>query len=260
MIGDRVGDGAAEGLALHGEGVAIGFTAPHDKPGGTIAFTDSFGRFGGCQGCHPAHRSNGDMAGYPITEQGDNFYASTDNRLGSGGCYVGRDVHSNPFKDIDGAETPEHLNALGTWLVNNVSRNQSGLTGSDRDMRGLWCTNCHNQLSQEIWKNENMVDLVHDEPAPGAENIRALGSLDAIAAAVGVSTQQAIDWLDPRNPNVPAADGAVRMAEETMGIWREDPGLCAYLGGSTDPALDANVATIEVASVSSDSRLCTGKN
>jgi hypothetical protein len=228
--------------------------------GGPIAFTDSFGRFGGCQGCHPAHRSNGDMTGYPITETGDNFYAASDNRLGSGGCFVGRDVHSNPFKDVDGAETPEHLNAIGDWLVQNVARNQNQFDG-DRDMRGLWCTNCHNQLSQEIWKQENMVDLVHDVPGPDAENIRALSSLADIANAVGVSTQQAIDWLDPRDPNVNCdengdcdgpIDGAWRMAEETMGIWREDPGLCAYLGGSTDPAIDANVATIEVAGSAGD--------
>ncbi len=171
-----------------------------EAEGGPIAFSDSLGRFGGCQGCHPAHRSNGDMAGYPITESGDNFYGDTDNRLGQGGCFVGRDVHSNPFKDIDGAETPEHLNAIGEWLVENVSRNQAGLPGGDRDNRGIWCTNCHNQLSQEIWKQENMEDLVHDIPGPGAENIRALPSLDLIAEAVGVDEQQAIEWLDPRAP------------------------------------------------------------
>ncbi|MEN8180320.1 MAG: hypothetical protein ABFS39_17095, partial [Pseudomonadota bacterium] len=148
---------------------------------------------------------------------------------------------------IDGAETPEYLNAIGQWLSDNVANNQAGLAGSERDARGIWCTNCHNQLSQEIWKKENMEDLVHDVPGPGATNIRALASLDDIAATVGVSTQQAIDWLDPRDPNVFPEDGAIRINEETMAIWRRDPGLCAYLGGSTDPALDANVATIEVA-------------
>jgi hypothetical protein len=215
--------------------------------GGPITFTDSLGRFGGCQGCHPAHRSNGDMAGYPITESGDNFYADTDNRLGAGGCFVGRDVHSNPFKDVDGAGTPEHLNAIGSWLKDNVSRNQSGLAGSSRDNRGIWCTNCHNQLSQEIWKRENMESLIDDIPGPGATNIRALASVDEIATAVGVTSEQAIDWLDPRDPNIDPEDGAIRFAEQTMAIWRRDPGLCAYLGGSTDPALDAKLATIEVA-------------
>ena len=242
----QVKSSSKDGKVIKPMSEAIHRTHRGTGEGGPIAFTDSFGRFGGCQGCHPAHRSNGDMAGYPITEDGDNFYAATDNRLGEGGCFVGRDVHSNPFKDIDGAETPEHLNAIGDWLVQNVSRNQSQHDG-DRDMRGIWCTNCHNQLSQEIWRNENMVDLVHDVPAPGATNIRALGSIDAIASAVGVSSQQAIDWLDPRDPAADPIDGAVRTAEETMAIWREDPGLCAYLGGSTDPAIDANVATIEVA-------------
>ena len=242
----QVKSGSKDGKVIRPISEAIHQAHRGSGEGGPIAFTDSFGRFGGCQGCHPAHRSNGDMAGYPITEGGDNFYAASDNRLGQGGCFVGRDVHSNPFKDVDGAETPEHLNAIGDWLVQNVSRNQSQHDG-ERDMRGIWCTNCHNQLSQEIWKKENMVDLVHDIPGPGAENIRALPSLDLIAEAVGVSTQQAIDWLDPRDPAVDPIDGAFRMAEETMGIWREDPGLCAYLGGSTDPAIDANVATIEVA-------------
>ncbi|MES9990965.1 MAG: hypothetical protein ABW098_03370 [Candidatus Thiodiazotropha sp.] len=221
--------------------------------GGPIAFTDSFGRFGGCQGCHPAHRSNGDMTGYPITETGDNFYWDTDNRLGAGGCFVGRDVHSNPFKDIDGAGTPEHLTAIGEWLKVNVSRNQAGLAGSDRDNRGIWCTNCHNQLSQEIWKRENMVSLIKGEPGKtsageDAVNIRALGSLAEIADALGVTEDQAESWLDPRDPDVfPNADGITHDKEETMGIWRRDPGLCAFLDGSTDPAIDALLATIEVA-------------
>jgi hypothetical protein len=45
---------------------------------------------------------------------------------------------------------------------------------------GIWCTNCHNQLGQEIWKAENMVSLVHGVPGKEADgvtdavNIRAL--------------------------------------------------------------------------------------
>ena len=74
--------------------------------GGSIDFADAAGRSGGCQGCHPAHRSDGVMDGYPITREGENFQALSDNRLAAGGCFVGRDVHSNPMKDVDGAETP----------------------------------------------------------------------------------------------------------------------------------------------------------
>ena len=60
------------------------------------------------------------MSGYPITLEGENFYANADNRDANGGCFVGRDVHSNPGKDTDGAETPEHLNPVGQWLSDNV--------------------------------------------------------------------------------------------------------------------------------------------
>ena len=36
---------------------------------GSIDFADAAGRSGGCQGCHPAHRSDGVMDGYPITKR-----------------------------------------------------------------------------------------------------------------------------------------------------------------------------------------------
>ena len=102
------------------------------------------------------------MDGYPITRQGDNFQAMSDNRLASGGCFVGRDVHSNPMKDVDGAETPAHLNAVGQWLADNVFYNQDGEAGvSGSPTRGLWCTNCHTQLGQEIWRTENCPDLIN---------------------------------------------------------------------------------------------------
>ncbi|MGB7931591.1 MAG: Ig-like domain-containing protein, partial [Gammaproteobacteria bacterium] len=55
-----------------------------DSAGGVIVFNDGLGRFGGCQGCHPAHRSDGVMDNYPITIHGDNVRATSDNRLGAG--------------------------------------------------------------------------------------------------------------------------------------------------------------------------------
>jgi hypothetical protein len=158
---------------------------------GPIAFSDSLGRDGGCQGCHPAHRSDGDMNGYPITLAGTNKYAEGDNRGANGGCFVGRDVHSNPGKDSDGAETPEHLNAVGQWLADNVSNNPGENTG-------IWCTNCHTQLSQEIWKAENMEDLVR---GVGLNNVRAM-SLQGIADEVaGGDIDQVTAWLDPTDTN-----------------------------------------------------------
>ncbi|RMG28454.1 MAG: hypothetical protein D6721_08275 [Gammaproteobacteria bacterium] len=193
-----------------------------------VVFDDAHGRSGSCQGCHPAHRSDGDMAGYPITELGLNAYAGSDNRDAAGGCYVGRDAHSNRNRNAD-CPTPSHLNAVGKWLVQNVSLD----TGTDK---GIWCTNCHTQLSQELWKKEDCPDLVH-----GKCNVNPRGgaTLADVAAAVGVTEAQAIAWLDPKTNDDMAA------------IWKPDPGLCQYVGslfgGPVDWAQDANVATIEVA-------------
>jgi len=205
--------------------------------GGTIAQHDGFDRSGGCQGCHPAHRSDGDMDGYPVTLGGDNFYADSDNRLANGGCFVGRDVHSNPLKDQDGAETPEHLNAVGQWLADNVFSGQSGLgvtapDGSDPDTRGIWCTNCHTQLSQELWKQDDCEDLVNgvctDFDGNPVTNLRN-ASLQEIADVVAGGDLNLVEsWLDPRT-NGASADGVDRTHE----IW--DPS-----------SSDALVAVIEV--------------
>ena len=135
---------------------------------------------------------------------------------------MGRDVHSNPGRGADlGGKI--HLNAIGQWLKTNVAND----TGHDK---GIWCTNCHSQLSQEIWRNENMVDLIRGVPGKQADgttpavNIRALPTLAAIASAVGVSESQAIAWLDPKHSN-----------DDTYASWND----------AVDYA-DANVATIEI--------------
>jgi len=189
-------------------------------------FSDSLGRNGGCQGCHPAHRSDGDMRNYPITEDGLNAFAASDNRDAAGGCFVGRDVHSNRNKDADGVGTPSHLNAVGQWLANNVASD----TGT---WKGIWCTNCHSQLGQELWKTENCPDLIHGDCIT---NPRGASSLAAVAAAVGVSEAQAIAWLDPKNN------------ADTATIWTPAASLCDWLVGNAAPEEnDGNVATIEVA-------------
>ncbi len=196
---------------------------------------DSLGRNGGCQGCHPAHRSDGDLAGYPIDELGLNAFAGGDNRDAAGGCYVGRDVHSNPGRNEE-CETPSHLNAVGQWLVDNVTHDSGG-------DKGIWCTNCHTQFSQELWKAENVESLVHAKPGD-AGHVRepfAGATLADVAAAVGVSSTQAEQWLDPKNN------------DDTAAIWMPDPGLCDHVsglfGGPSSRFQDANVATIEVSLV-----------
>ncbi len=222
---------------------------------GDIVFNDSLGRDGGCQGCHPAHRSDGDMSAYPITEDGSNFYVNSDNRLANGGCFVGRDVHSNPMKDIDGAETPEHLNAVGAWLSATVYNNQEGLAGSNADNRGIWCTNCHSQLGQEFWKAENMENLVLNIPGPGAINVRGGevnpdtadvdAELNSVLANISVDPDLGRSWLDPKT------FGSADTIDRTHDTWAPDPGLCDYVSGylgftPVNHAHDGNVATVRV--------------
>jgi hypothetical protein len=239
---------------------------------GNIVFNDELGRDGGCQGCHPAHRSDGDMSGYPITLDGDNLYDGThdgfpgDNRDANGGCFVGRDVHSNRMKDVDGAETPSHLNPVGKWLLDNVANDSD-------NWKGIWCTNCHSQAGQELWKAENVEDLIHAEPgAPG--NVRQPnadhpygGTLTEVVEAVNgaLGSNYSVDlfesWLDPKND--PTDPTMFDPNDQTHAIWAPDPGICAHVASvlsdeiSPDPAQDGNVATIEVAIGSTNGAECS---
>ncbi|HHH43302.1 MAG TPA: hypothetical protein ENK49_04120, partial [Gammaproteobacteria bacterium] len=233
---------------------ALHYNHRNVSEGGTIVFNDALGRDGGCQGCHPAHRSDGDMSGYPITLDGDNFYANADNRDANGGCFVGRDVHSNPFKDVDGAETVSHLNPVGKWLLDNVANDSS-------NWKGIWCTNCHSQAGQELWKAENVEDLIHAAPGdPG--NVRQPNAnspyggtlvdvVNAVNSARGTNYSVSLfeSWLDPKtdplNPMVLDPD------DKTHAIWAPNPGLCDHVSGylgitPVDPAHDGNVATVRV--------------
>ena len=204
-------------------------------PAGALTFDDSKGRYGGCQGCHPAHRSDGVLDNYPISKHGNNNNADGDNRLGGGGCFVGRDVHSNPLKDVDGAETPSHLTAVGQWMLQNVANDSE-------DYRGIWCTNCHNQFSQEMWRTEDCNDLINGDclnNVRGGETTSA--DLSTVVSAVNagraaltpplpaLSMQEVINYLDPKNPAIDPS----RTTNQTHAPW----------SGSIP---DANVATIEV--------------
>ena len=85
------------------------------------------------------------------------------------------------MKDTDGVETPAHLNAVGQYLATNVFYNQDGEAGVAGDAtRGLWCTNCHTQLGQEMWKAEDCNDLIAGDCV---NNVRGLGSLCQIASS-----------------------------------------------------------------------------
>ncbi len=150
---------------------------------------DSLGYTGTCQGCHPAHRDDGNLAGFPLTHEATNPYASSDNRNSAGGCFIGRDVHSNARRDDD-VPTPSHLNAVGTWLRDNVMRSPDGTP------KGLTCTNCHNLLSRALYRTDHLTNAVRGE----GTTLRG-ASLPEIASALGIDEQTLIrDYLDPRVP------------------------------------------------------------
>lgn len=153
-----------------------------------VPMPDSQGRTGACQGCHPAHRQDRSMDGYPITPDGKNHYADADNRDAAGGCFVGRDVHSNPYKDHDGVETGEHLTAIGEWIQENVSQ-----IGNDKGGKGLWCTNCHTQLSRELYQRDNLTNAFKQE----GKTIRNK-SLKEIAKSIGIDMNQLQGMMDPK--------------------------------------------------------------
>lgn len=155
---------------------------------------DALGFSGACQGCHPAHRDDGNLAGFPLDAEGRNPFADGDNRDVAGGCFAGRDVHANPAKDVD-TPTPGHLNAVGQWLRENVCHcHAPGTPGGVP--RGLWCTHCHNRLSRELYKTDHLTDAVRGVGATLRDK-----PLDEIATALGVDTPTLLrDYLDPRVP------------------------------------------------------------
>ena len=150
---------------------------------------DSHGRAGACQACHPSHRQDGGLDGILITDDGKNAFAKGDNRDAKG-CFAGRDVHSNRNKDKDGVETKEHLNAIGTWIQENVSQ-----IGNDKGGKGLWCTNCHSQITRELYQRDNITHAFKQE----GETLRNK-SIEEIAKALGMKDvkELADTYLDPK--------------------------------------------------------------
>jgi hypothetical protein len=151
---------------------------------------DAQGRTASCQGCHPSHRQDRSMAMYPISLEGKNTFATGDNRDAAGGCFVGRDVHSNRGCYKDGIVTPlPHLNAIGQWIQTNVSN-----IANNKGGKGLWCTNCHSQLSRELYQRDNLTNAFKQT----GTTIRNK-SLDEIAAAIGITTDELkTKYLDPK--------------------------------------------------------------
>ncbi len=147
-------------------------TAMHSLHLSVVADPDSFGRTQSCQSCHPAHTSNPDLnpvgeAGSPLDSEGNPRYSDGDVR-DTAGCFASRDAHTNPD-----AEPPFFLNAVGEYLLENVST-------VDGELRGLYCTNCHNQNSHELYN----ADELETAQMPGEDETLRNKTLEEIAEAV----------------------------------------------------------------------------
>jgi mono/diheme cytochrome c family protein len=125
-----------------------------------IPMPDKAGRTQNCQACHPTHWQEEAM-NVPgknpyaiIDELGNPRFSDTDIRIAGGGCFLRRDAHTNP--DV---KPPFFLNEIGSWYLNEVSmKDESGKT--TKAVRGLYCTNCHNQLTQELYRYDDLDDVV----------------------------------------------------------------------------------------------------
>ncbi len=107
---------------------------------------DGNGRAANCQVCHPSHYQSGSMERYMVDQFGRYKGVRTgDVRDFWGGCFLGRDVHSNP-RAKQALSTRSHLNSVGQWLKENVAN----------DGKGLYCTNCHNLGSRFLYKADKL--------------------------------------------------------------------------------------------------------
>jgi hypothetical protein len=65
--------------------------------------------------------------------------------------------------------------------------------GNGQHGKGLWCTNCHNQLSRELYQRDNLSNAFQQE----GKTLRNK-SLAAIAKGIGVNMTQLTTMMDPK--------------------------------------------------------------
>ncbi len=131
--------------------------AIHGVHASFIPMPDKAGRTQSCQACHPAHWQKAEMNAptnpyRTVDDDGTPRFSNADVRISGGGCYLRRDAHTNP--DV---KPPFFLNNIGKWYLKEVSRrDENGKSVSD--LRGLYCTNCHSLLSQELYRYDELKD------------------------------------------------------------------------------------------------------
>ena len=133
--------------------------AVHMTHAAFIPMPDKAGRTQSCQACHPTHWQRQEMNAESnpfriVDDDGSPRFSSADVRTSGGGCYLRRDAHTNPA-----IKPPFFLNQIGKWYLKEVSkRDENGKSVSE--MRGLYCTDCHNTLSQELYRYDDLKDVV----------------------------------------------------------------------------------------------------
>lgn len=166
---------------------------------------DSNGRTSSCQACHPAHQQSGSLQEMPLDAAG--HFRGGDIRDYRGGCFIGRDLHSNPaVTHVLG--TAKHLNAIGRWMQVNVMA----------DGKGLYCTNCHNVASRLLYKSDTLQNALTLE----GKTLRRR-SLEELMAAFRrmeggkYANYGAEDFFDPKVSPGDSAHDPVRA------VWRDAP-------------------------------------
>jgi mono/diheme cytochrome c family protein len=184
-----------------------------------VPFPDKAGRTQSCQACHPGHWQEAAMNvpgnnPYAMLDgNGNPRFSESDQRLAGGGCYLRRDATSNP-----GATPPYFFNDIGRWYYENVSlRDESGR--SVAEMRGLMCTNCHNELAQALSRYDDLKDVV----AQTGRTLKNKPLEEVIKALAAGDRQKFADFY---------ADPKVRAAGEP---------LIAYYGKHESPVLAKSV-------------------
>jgi mono/diheme cytochrome c family protein len=114
-----------------------------------VPMPDGGKRSQACQSCHPTHfqdpAMNDDTNPFRVADRyGEGRFSKGDIRQSGGGCYVRRDAHSNPD-----AKPPFFLNAYGKYQLEEVAmKDEKG--EPVKEMRGLYCTNCHTKVAQKM--------------------------------------------------------------------------------------------------------------
>lgn len=160
--------------------------AVHSKHLEWCAMPDKAGRTQSCQACHPTHwqpealNEPGKNPAAVIDSEGEPQFSDKDVRVAGGGCYLRRDAHTNPA-----AKPPFFLNSVGKWYLEEVSRKDENRKPV-KELRGLYCTNCHNPLTQALYAADDLTNAATQEGStlrnkPIAEIVKAVAGGDAKA-------------------------------------------------------------------------------